>query len=248
MATPVPISVPRAHPYRRASPSPSSSAAFSSPLRECLPRITLPPPREVFWRPPSRGGPPSSSGESEHTSGRLHMYAREASTSHHTLPTYYGYDSSPRLARGRGRGRHHSEVYEYRGTHHALYDASSPPLRAIHPPAAPSVYPPLYRGRGVHPSPSAGFRAVDKTAQDKMSVGQSRRLAHLMSEQKRRESINLGFQSLRGSIPSSLPTDSKAVVLRKAVAHIGFLEDLLRQHNVEFTKSLHEEGKSLLGE
>ncbi|WVN89660.1 uncharacterized protein L203_104890 [Cryptococcus depauperatus CBS 7841] len=229
MATPVPISVPRAHPYRRASPSPSSSAAFSSPLRECLPRITLPPPREVFWRPPSRGGPPSSSGESEHTSGRLHMYAREASASHHTLPTYYGYDSSPRLARGRGRGRHRSEVYEYRGTHHALYDASSPPLRAIHPPAAPSVYPPLYRGRGVHPSPSAGFRAVDKTAQDKMS-------------------INLGFQSLRGSIPSSLPTDSKAVVLRKAVAHIGFLEDLLRQHNVEFTKSPHEEGKSLLGE
>ena len=42
-------------------------------------------------------------------------------------------------------------------------------------------------------------------------------------------SINAGFTSLRGVLPSAVPTDSKAVVLQKAVAHIMTLESRLRK-------------------
>lgn len=41
-------------------------------------------------------------------------------------------------------------------------------------------------------------------------------------------SINTGFQALRKVVPSASPTDSKAVILRKAAAHIAQLETLLR--------------------
>lgn len=43
-----------------------------------------------------------------------------------------------------------------------------------------------------------------------------------------RRSINTGFQALRKVVPSASPTDSKAVILRKAAAHIAQLETLLR--------------------
>ncbi|KAL7422690.1 hypothetical protein Q5752_001981 [Cryptotrichosporon argae] len=62
--------------------------------------------------------------------------------------------------------------------------------------------------------------------------GQTRRLAHLMSEQKRRESINTGFEALRAALPSTSVTDSKALVLRKAVTHIAHLEALLRDAGI----------------
>lgn len=68
-----------------------------------------------------------------------------------------------------------------------------------------------------------------------VSQGQSRRLAHLMSEQKRRESINSGFQALRATLPTSLSTDSKAVILRKAVSRISYLEGLLQKNNISFS-------------
>lgn len=45
-------------------------------------------------------------------------------------------------------------------------------------------------------------------------------------------SINTGFKALRTTLPSSVPTDSKAIVLRKAVSHILHLEDLLRQNGI----------------
>ena len=48
----------------------------------------------------------------------------------------------------------------------------------------------------------------------------------------RTRSINSGFTALRGVLPSSIPTDSKAVVLRKAVAHIVALESRLRKAGV----------------
>ncbi|WVQ70585.1 hypothetical protein IAR50_000104 [Cryptococcus sp. DSM 104548] len=67
------------------------------------------------------------------------------------------------------------------------------------------------------------------------AAGQSRRVAHLMSEQKRRESINSGFQALRTTVPTTSATDSKAIILKKAVAHINHLEGLLKRHNIEFT-------------
>jgi hypothetical protein len=44
----------------------------------------------------------------------------------------------------------------------------------------------------------------------------------------KRRSINTGFQALRKVVPSASPTDSKAVILRKAAAHIAHLETLLR--------------------
>lgn len=53
----------------------------------------------------------------------------------------------------------------------------------------------------------------------------SRRQAHIVSEQKRRQSINEGFEDLRRCIPTSLSSgDSKAVILRKAVNHITMLQ------------------------
>lgn len=41
-------------------------------------------------------------------------------------------------------------------------------------------------------------------------------------------SINSGFQALRKVVPSSSPTDSKAVILRKAAAHIAHLDAIIR--------------------
>ncbi|CAD6580547.1 MAG: hypothetical protein TREMPRED_002774 [Tremellales sp. Tagirdzhanova-0007] len=59
-------------------------------------------------------------------------------------------------------------------------------------------------------------------------------MAHLMSEQKRRESINSGFAALRVALPSAISTDSKAIILRKAVAHITHLEGLLREAGIGY--------------
>ncbi|GJJ74011.1 hypothetical protein EMPS_06369 [Entomortierella parvispora] len=59
----------------------------------------------------------------------------------------------------------------------------------------------------------------------------TRRLAHILSEQKRREKINGGFDELKGVIPECAQnTDSKATILRKAVDYILLLEDELRKY------------------
>lgn len=50
-------------------------------------------------------------------------------------------------------------------------------------------------------------------------------------------SINTGFQSLRTALPSSIPTDSKAIILRKAVSHITHLEALLRKAGIPIAPS-----------
>ncbi|KAG9292589.1 hypothetical protein G9A89_006960 [Geosiphon pyriformis] len=53
----------------------------------------------------------------------------------------------------------------------------------------------------------------------------NRRLAHILSEQKRRENINSGFEELKSIVPSCRGcADSKAVILRKAVHYIQSLE------------------------
>ncbi|KAG0063579.1 hypothetical protein BGZ92_005955 [Podila epicladia] len=49
-------------------------------------------------------------------------------------------------------------------------------------------------------------------------------MAHILSEQKRREKINGGFDELKSN------TDSKATILRKAVDYILLLEDELRKY------------------
>ncbi|RUP48818.1 Myc-type, basic helix-loop-helix domain-containing protein [Jimgerdemannia flammicorona] len=60
-----------------------------------------------------------------------------------------------------------------------------------------------------------------------------RRHAHIISEQKRRENINAGFDELKGVVPSCTnTTDSKATILKKAAEHIRKLQsqiDQLRQ-------------------
>ncbi|KAL1919668.1 uncharacterized protein VTP21DRAFT_1599 [Calcarisporiella thermophila] len=51
----------------------------------------------------------------------------------------------------------------------------------------------------------------------------SRRLAHVMSEKKRRNMININFEELRQSVPGCNSSDSKAVILRKATEYINQL-------------------------
>lgn len=59
----------------------------------------------------------------------------------------------------------------------------------------------------------------------------TRRVAHIISEQKRREKINGGFDELKSVIPECAQnTDSKATILRKAVDYIISLEDELRKY------------------
>ncbi|WWC98700.1 hypothetical protein V866_005593 [Kwoniella sp. B9012] len=145
------------------------------------------------------------------------------------------------------------------------YDIPSPPLRALPPSSMPALaYPPPYGHRNggggdgsailarsrSHSSTSGFSRGgpVGMEADDSMGMGvgvggvaptagQTRRLAHLMSEQKRRESINSGFQALRQAIPSFLPTDSKAIILRKAVSHITHLENIIRRSGLTYSDS-----------
>ncbi|KAG0380835.1 hypothetical protein BGX24_004379 [Mortierella sp. AD032] len=60
----------------------------------------------------------------------------------------------------------------------------------------------------------------------------SRRLAHILSEQKRREKINGGFDELKSVIPDCAQnTDSKATILRKATAYILMLEEELKRYS-----------------
>ncbi|WVR08507.1 hypothetical protein IAU60_005562 [Kwoniella sp. DSM 27419] len=143
----------------------------------------------------------------------------------------------------------HSTVPKPNQPSHA-YDLSSPPLRALPPSSMPPVpYGAAYldrvaaaggMGRPRSQSTASGMSRPGGTHDGRDSdptPGQSRRLAHLMSEQKRRESINTGFQALRVALPSSLPTDSKAIILRKAVAHITHLENILRGSGVAYPDS-----------
>ena len=57
-------------------------------------------------------------------------------------------------------------------------------------------------------------------------------LAQVKFGMANRRSINSGFNALRTALPNSIPTDSKAIVLRKAVSHIGHLESLLRKSGI----------------
>lgn len=54
-------------------------------------------------------------------------------------------------------------------------------------------------------------------------------------------SINTGFQSLRNALPSAIPTDSKAIILRKAVSHIKQLEDAMRKHGINLADTAEDD-------
>ncbi|KAI8360122.1 hypothetical protein B0O80DRAFT_422775 [Mortierella sp. GBAus27b] len=77
------------------------------------------------------------------------------------------------------------------------------------------------------PGPVAG-RQVHKVSSRETTVGPNRRLAHILSEQKRREKINGGFDELKSVIPDCAQnTDSKATILRKGEGF--FIVSLIRQ-------------------
>lgn len=66
----------------------------------------------------------------------------------------------------------------------------------------------------------------------------SRRHAHILSEQRRRENINGGFQQLRNSVPYCRGTQlSKAVILKKAVEYIAALEEEV--YNLRYRPQQH---------
>ncbi|KAK9370163.1 hypothetical protein V1509DRAFT_616876 [Lipomyces kononenkoae] len=110
---------------------------------------------------------------------------------------------------------------------HAYY-TTKPELdkRSLSAPSIPSIRP--HDGRiDTHSArPSSGpIPAKSSSSSSSSSLGSSRRFAHILSEQRRRENINGGFLELKGSIPQCRGTqDSKAVILQKAVVYISSLE------------------------
>ncbi|KAG0024636.1 hypothetical protein BGZ81_007627 [Podila clonocystis] len=98
-----------------------------------------------------------------------------------------------------------------------------PPPRSIPPRPPQTSAPRKYHGRQA--------RKVPITNVVKEVVTPTRRMAHILSEQKRREKINGGFDELKSVIPECAQnTDSKATILRKAVDYILLLEDELRKY------------------
>ncbi|KAF9935049.1 hypothetical protein FBU30_008542 [Linnemannia zychae] len=75
-------------------------------------------------------------------------------------------------------------------------------------------------------------KAMHKVLGTEPGCVKSRRLAHILSEQKRREKINGGFDELKSVIPDCAQnTDSKATILRKATAYILLLEEELKRYS-----------------
>ncbi|KAF9897788.1 hypothetical protein BX616_004978 [Lobosporangium transversale] len=99
-----------------------------------------------------------------------------------------------------------------------------PPARALPPRAPQTSAPRKYHGRQTRKVPSV-------VPTPKEPVDPTRRVAHIISEQKRREKINGGFDELKSVIPECAQnTDSKATILRKAVDYIVALEEELRKY------------------
>lgn len=90
---------------------------------------------------------------------------------------------------------------------------------------------------GVMPAASTASSATTpQPAATTNTVNANRRVAHLLSEQKRRESINTGFEDLRQAIPACRDgQDSKATILKRALEYIRELESVVeRQHRPPF--------------
>ncbi|ANB14945.1 Putative transcription factor sre2 [Sugiyamaella lignohabitans] len=76
----------------------------------------------------------------------------------------------------------------------------------------------------IAPSGTATIPVMAPTTISSTSVS-SRRHAHILSEQRRRENINGGFKLLKNAVPFCQGTqDSKAMILKKAVEYINSLE------------------------
>ncbi|CAB4391766.1 unnamed protein product [Rhizophagus irregularis] len=78
----------------------------------------------------------------------------------------------------------------------------------------------------LHPPPPQS----QQQSQTPTHTPPNRRIAHILSEQKRRENINSGFEELKSIVPSCRGcADSKAVILRKAVHYIQTLESEIQK-------------------
>ncbi|KAG0267583.1 hypothetical protein BGZ95_002817 [Linnemannia exigua] len=107
-----------------------------------------------------------------------------------------------------------------------------PPRRALPPRAPQTSAPRKYLGRQA--------RKIPIVNEVKEVTTPTRRMAHILSEQKRREKINGGFDELKSVIPECAEnTDSKATILRKAVDYICLLEDELRRYAEIFERDGH---------
>ncbi|KAK3828854.1 MAG: hypothetical protein J3Q66DRAFT_323742 [Benniella sp.] len=99
-----------------------------------------------------------------------------------------------------------------------------PPSRVLPPRLPQAAAPRKYHGRQTRKLPNA-------PPTPKEPIDPTRRVAHIISEQKRREKINGGFEELKSVIPECAQnTDSKATILRKAVDYILSLEEELRKY------------------
>jgi hypothetical protein len=92
-------------------------------------------------------------------------------------------------------------------------------MHGMEPPRPASSLGVMNRGGmpGDVPGPATAVAATAGPAAAS-SVNANRRVAHLLSEQKRRESINTGFEDLRQAIPACRDgQDSKATILKRAL-------------------------------
>uniref|UniRef100_A0A060T470 ARAD1C42108p n=1 Tax=Blastobotrys adeninivorans TaxID=409370 RepID=A0A060T470_BLAAD len=134
---------------------------------------------------------------------------------------------------------------------------SSAPSRATSPRvwAAPSLdslkaprpHAPLRKHQSTDslraPSPSIPVMAPTTISSTSSS---SRRHAHILSEQRRRENINEGFQHLKNAVPFCRGTqDSKAMILKKAVEYISSLEgELARMSDIVHHQQMRPDAAS----
>lgn len=96
----------------------------------------------------------------------------------------------------------------------------------------------------------AEARAKGPTPSTPAPEQEDRRQAHILSEKKRREHINIGFEHLRSILPNCNGTsDSKATVLLKAIAYIEKLQfenSFLKQQNHQQDQSSQNGGEPFL--
>lgn len=104
-------------------------------------------------------------------------------------------------------------------------------LAGMEPPRPASSLGVMNQG-GMPHAPIAPSSATSQAPTTANTVNANRRVAHLLSEQKRRESINTGFEDLRQAIPACRDgQDSKATILKRALEYIRELESVVdRQH------------------
>lgn len=79
----------------------------------------------------------------------------------------------------------------------------------------------LYDGSSQPASPSTPLRELLAGLEERDGTQpNNRKKAHVISEQKRREGINRGFEELRNLVPHARANDSKAAILCKAGIYI----------------------------